>query len=299
MPRSPRVPPRAPIDRVTFEAASSGDARARQELAVALGWVVDRVLAKRSQPDAKRQHDLALGVWRHLLDDGLGVLRQWDSGSSSFEQHVTDVVVTWLDDATSRDSTAIAWTPALVSTALDVGGELKEQLARDVLAILRRCANQALFSRDRGNDRVVTPDDLAQEFAARLFDKGGAILRSWEPGRGRTSLASYLSFIGRRHFNLMIRRDDKVVGIHQRSQELAPPPPEPAAALIQALMLEAVRAQLDDKELELLEMVRLGVSVAQGAERLGIEPNNFSQRKFRLVKRLKEIMKKLDDEHQG
>lgn len=291
MPRSPRKPPRAPLDRATLEAALSGDDHARQVLVFAVGTVVDRVLVTRPQPEAKR---LSLGVWRHLLDDCFAVLREWDPESGSFEQHVADAVLTWLDDATSRGSAAIAWTPALVSTALDVGGELQEQLARDVLDILRRTAHQLLRSRSRERDGAMTAEDLSQEFATKVFENGGSILRGWDPDRRRKTLRSYLSFIGRRHFNQMMRKNDKVAETHQRSQEIAAPQPELAAQLLRALVLEAVRAQLDQAELELLEQVCLGVSGAEGAAAFGITPNTYSQRKFRLSKRLEDIMKALD-----
>lgn len=291
MPRSPRVAPRPPLDRPTLEAALAGDEQARQQLVLAVGEVVRRVLAEWSRHD--HDHDPSLGVWRHLTEDGFLVLRQWEPEAGSFEQHVADAVLAWLDVATSKDSSATAWTPALVTIALDEDRRLREQLARDVLAILRRCAYQALHSHGRDGGSA-TAEDLSQSFAAKLFDKRGAILRQWQPARGRKTLRSYISFIGRRHFNQMMRTGGKLVLAHEDSAELAAPQPEPASLLHRAMMWEAATAELDEGERELLELVRQGLSAEEGAARLGCTANTFNQRKHRLVKKLKEIMGKLD-----
>jgi DNA-directed RNA polymerase specialized sigma24 family protein len=292
MPRSPRPPPRPPLELPTLEAALAGDELAWEQVVLVVGQVVREVLAKWSRQGG-RSRDPSLGVWLHLLEDDFLVLREWQPAAGTFEQHVAEAVRGWLDDATAKDARATAWTPALVSIALDREPPLQEQLARDVLEILRRRAHETLYVHGSSGGGA-TPEDMSQSFAEKLFADRGATLRAWQPARGCTTLSSYLRLIGRRYFQQVMRKGGKVVAIHEDAVALPAPSSDPAMQLHRAMMWEAATAALDEDERALLELVRQGVTAEEGAVALGINANTFNQRKHRLLKKLKGIMKALD-----
>lgn len=290
VPRSPGAPRREPIDAVTLEAALAGDRQATARVVAAVGSVVARVLAT-------RRSDEVLEAWRYLVADGHAILRHWRASESiSFDQHVADALVVWLDAREARPAGAKrrAWDPELVATALDGGGPLEHQLARDVLRILDVCAGQTLRMHGNHIDAVTEAKDLAQEFALRLFDKHGALLRAWDPARGR-SFHSYLYLIAHRHFIHRTRKGLKVVPIGPAVDDMAAPADDERVATLlrRELILEAARSHLAADELELLELVFRGASAKEGAEALGITSNNFHQRKHRLVKKIKDLTTRL------
>lgn len=297
MPRSPGAPRREPIDAATLETALAGDRYAMEQVVAAIASVVSRVLAT-------RRSDEVLEAWRYLVADGHAISRDWRGpASSSFEQHITDALIVWLDArqiGRPAGAKRRAWDPELVVTALDGGGPLERQLARDVLRILEACGGQTLRGYGDRIDAVTEAKDMAQDFAVRLFENNGALLRTWTPSKGR-SFHSYIYFIGRRHFIQRARKSFKVVPLGPAIDDVEAPADDHRVAtmLRRELVLEAARSQLDADERKLLELAFNGASARDGSEALGISSNNYHQRKHRLLKKIKKIMARLDDDREG
>lgn len=306
MPLSTSGPRRRPIDEPTLRLALAGDRDCMKRVTGMVGHVVARVLAARLSPvHEQRRPEQAthylLGAWRCLAEGSFAILGQWSASSLvSFEQHIADAVATWLDglDVTARPGAwSSAWTPSMVGAALDEGDQLCGRLARYVDEHLRVCASRTLQSHRLRVDVAAEAQDLVQEFAVKLFDKNGAMLRGWQPARGRTTLHSYLYLIGQRHFIHRLRREKRRHGNVEPIDDNAPEisvaaeaEDQVAADLGRDLAFQAVRAQLDAGERKLLVLVLEGRSAKQGAEALGIATNNFHQRKHRLVKKMKAIL---------
>jgi RNA polymerase sigma factor (sigma-70 family) len=205
-------------------------------------------------------------------------------------------------DEPSGDAQPSEWTPDLVSAALDREGPLQRKLALDVFKLLHRCAYRTLQSHRRRFDVASEAESMAQDLTLELFHRDGMILRGWQPTRGRTTLSSYLYFIGQRHFIHRLRRDQlkqsEVVAITENHAEIAvsdEAEEQVAAELRKDLALQAVRAQLDAGERELLELVLQGRSAKEGAAALGINSNSFRQRKAHLLRKLKVIPDQRDE----
>jgi RNA polymerase sigma factor (sigma-70 family) len=300
-------PPRRPIDEPTLRRALGGDQPCMKHVIGMIGHVVAKIVAARSSHvDAQRRPEWTapylLGAWRCLAEDGFAILGQWSASSPiSFEQHIADAVDTWLDE-TSRLRPSSEWTPSMVGAALDDRNHLGRHLARYVDEHLRACASRTLQSHRRNVDVAAEAQDLAQEFAIKLFDRDGAILRGWQPPRGRTTLRSYLYLIGRRHFIHRLRREQlkhgKVVPIddgHEQISVSSEAEGQAAADLRRDLAFQAMRAELDHDDRELLALVVDGASAKEGAAALGITTNNFHQRKHRLLKKMKAILSRFGD----
>jgi RNA polymerase sigma factor (sigma-70 family) len=306
-------PPRRPIDEPTLRRALGGDRPCMKQVIGVVGHVVARVVAARSSnvQAPRRAEQTArhlLGAWHCLAEDGFAILGQWSASSSiSFEQHIADAVGTWLTgtpepDAGRRPSSE--WTPSTVGAALDDRHHLGRHLARYVDEHLRACASLTLQSHRQKLDVAAEAQDLAQGFAIKLFDRDGAILRGWQPPRGRTTLRSYLYLIGRRHFIHRLRHEQRKHGKdvpiddeHALISVSSAAEDQAAADLRRDLAFQAMQAELDDDDRELLALVVAGASAKEGAEALGITVNNFHQRKHRLLKKMKAILSRFGDRH--
>lgn len=303
MPDRPSAPPRRPIDDSTFRGARSGAHEAIVRVTAAIGAALDRVFQQRLQHCSRserrrREHD----AWTYLTEGGMAVLGEWSSSMPvSFEQYVVDTTYAWLDgeaelEARSSSSRAVQWTPAMVVAALDGRRTLSRGLGEHLLVHLRHIARLTLRWSGAAADATTEAEDMAQEYAAALLDHDGAILRRWDPARGRSTLHSYLSFIGQRYFWHRIKRASNRPD--KESLVIEPPASEGGNELLQALREEerrqAIRARLDATERQLFALVLQGASAEQGAAALGINVNAYYQRKRRQIQKIKAIVAELD-----
>lgn len=306
MPRSPRMPPSRPIDDDVLRQAGDGQGEASKKVARAVGLVISRVVAQRAPSATAEEHErLVHRAWRALADDGFAALGQWSSTEpSSFEQHVADALQARLDAADELAATpsdeATAWTPALVAAAIDGGGALGRELARYVYAHVRACAVHTLRTLQSRLDVTTEALDLAQELAVKAYERDGALLRRWDPARGRTTLHGYLHFVARREIVRRIRRaqQDAVIGIDEVRERELPISSDVVTRIIEALrkdlVFQLLERELDDDDRALLEQLRSGVSTERGARILGISDNAYYQRKHRLIAKSKVIAAALD-----
>jgi DNA-directed RNA polymerase specialized sigma24 family protein len=145
--------------------------------------------------------------------------------------------------ALAGDAAAVHWLIALLSPVIQ---------ARVTRALLRRAG---------GRSTRQEVEDMTQEVFVALFENGGKVLRSWEPGRG-LSLANFVGLVAERQVAAILRSgrrspwtEDPTLSeeLERPSDDALGPEARVASKQLGAALLDRLRATLSPKGLDLWE----------------------------------------------
>jgi RNA polymerase sigma-70 factor (ECF subfamily) len=201
--------------------------------------------------------------------------------------------------ATEHEEGAPCWTPERVARAIEEGGELGSALALEITPVIRarvarRLRRSGIMSQC-GESRYET-EDLCQDVLTRLLERGGRLLRQWDPERG-LSLRNFVGLIADRFVGGILRYKGarKESAMEPGALYDTPcPVPHPAIVAEQREMLEVLRrllaGRISERGMAVYQLLFVQQqSVLAVADRMGLREGAIYSWRSRIRKQLRLI----------